>query len=171
MAGSAVADPAPVSVGVKIDKSSRHSKITGDFAEGLVLYWLSKYGFECARVDHTGIDLIARNPKTHEVMGISVKSRCRNAGKEGQYLSIPNDNFDKVRGACKAFGCVPYFAIVVDERDKITVFILSMDKLLEMFPPRERVSGWKMTPKHVEAYLADPEIRVVSFRYETLRWW
>ena len=41
-------------------KSSRHSKITGDFAEGFVLYLLSKRGFECARVDHMGIDLIAR---------------------------------------------------------------------------------------------------------------
>jgi hypothetical protein len=31
---------------MEISKSTRHSKITGDFAEGLVLYWLSKYGFE-----------------------------------------------------------------------------------------------------------------------------
>ncbi len=39
---------------MELSKSSRHSKITGDFAEHLVLYWLSKYGFECAKVDHTG---------------------------------------------------------------------------------------------------------------------
>ena len=58
---------------IKISKSTRHSKITGDFAEGLVLYWLSKHGFECARVDHTGMDLIARNPRNKELMGISVK--------------------------------------------------------------------------------------------------
>jgi hypothetical protein len=55
-----------------IHKSSRHSKITGDFAENLILYWLSKYGFECAKVDHTGIDLLARNPVNDELMGISV---------------------------------------------------------------------------------------------------
>jgi hypothetical protein len=60
---------------MNITKSSRHSKIAGDFGEALVLYWLSKHGFECARVDHTGLDLIARNPNTEEVMGISVKSR------------------------------------------------------------------------------------------------
>ena len=80
----------------------------------LMLYWLSKYGFECALVDHTGIDIIARNKKTKELMGISVKSRSRNTGKEGQYLSIPNDTFPKVEAACKAFGCIPYFAVVVD---------------------------------------------------------
>jgi hypothetical protein len=34
---------------------------SGDFAEHLILYWLSKYGYESARVDHTGIDLTARN--------------------------------------------------------------------------------------------------------------
>lgn len=88
---------------VRIQKSSRHSKITGNFAESLVLYWLSKYGFECAHVDHVGIDLIARNPHSGELMGISVKSRSRNEGKEGQYLSIPNDNFDKIEAACGAF--------------------------------------------------------------------
>jgi len=44
-----------------------HEKLTPlqdcrDFGESLVLYWLSKHGFECAKVDHTGIDLIANNP-------------------------------------------------------------------------------------------------------------
>jgi transposase InsO family protein len=67
---------------MKIKKSTRHAKITGDFGEALVLYWLSKYGFECAAVDHTGIDIIARNPHTKEVMGISVMRRSRNEGAE-----------------------------------------------------------------------------------------
>jgi hypothetical protein len=44
---------------IEMTKSSRHSKITGDFAEALIVYW---YGFECARIDHTGMDVIARNP-------------------------------------------------------------------------------------------------------------
>ncbi len=78
-----------------IDKSSRHSKITGDFAEGLVLYWLSKHGFESARVDHTGIDLIARNPSANELMGVSVKSRSRQVGTEKDYIGIRNDNFER----------------------------------------------------------------------------
>ncbi|MBK8382508.1 MAG: hypothetical protein IPL16_11595 [Ignavibacteria bacterium] len=66
----------------EIYKSTRHSKITGDFAEGLVMYWLSKHGFETARVDHTGIDLISKNPITKELMGISAKSRSRSPGTE-----------------------------------------------------------------------------------------
>jgi Holliday junction resolvase-like predicted endonuclease len=65
-----------------MQKSSRHSKITGNFGEALTLYWLSKRGFECADVDHTGIDLIARRPLSEEVLGISVNCRSRSEGTE-----------------------------------------------------------------------------------------
>jgi Holliday junction resolvase-like predicted endonuclease len=160
-------DSAPM----KVTKSSRHSKITGDFAEHLVLYWLSRNGFECARVDHTGIDLIARNPHTHEVMGISVKGRSRDEGTAGAHLTIRGDNFEKAKSACEAFNCMPYFAIVVDQDAEILLFILSMEKLLAMFPPGTRASAWKMSPQWINRYLADPEIRHVRFRYETLQWW
>lgn len=57
-------------------------KITGDFTERLLLYFLSKHEFECMYVDHTGIDLIARNGVTGELMGISVKERSRVKGKK-----------------------------------------------------------------------------------------
>ena len=136
-----------------------------------MLYWLSKYGFEAARVDHTGIDLIARNRKTHEIMGVSVKSRSRNTGKEGQYVSIPNENFEKAKAACHAFGCTPYFAVVVDEADVIWLFITSMRHLLELFPKGKRVSGWKMTDKHITQYLADPQIKCAQLCCRTRKWW
>lgn len=156
---------------MKVTKSSRHSKITGDFAERLVLYWLSKYGFECAYVDHVGLDIIARNLHTDEVMGISVKSRSRNTGKEGTYLSIPNDNLAKLESACRAFGCQPYFAVVVDEADRITVFILSKSHLVKILPPGEKVISWKMNKTWVQKYEADPEIKMFKFMTDTTRWW
>lgn len=156
---------------IEINKSSRHSKITGDFSESLVLYWLSKHGFECANIDHTGIDILAKNPITHELMGISVKSRSRNEGKEGQYLSIPNDNFSKVEEACLTFECISYFAIVIDEDGKIKIFILSMEKLLDYFPMGEKVSGWKMSKKWIEKYNMDNQIIKVEFDYQTINWW
>lgn len=156
---------------MKIQKSTRHSKITGDFAEGIILYWLSKYGFECANVDHTGIDIIARNSLTNELMGISVKSRSRNEGKEGQYLSILNDNFSKVDEACKAFDCKPYFALVIDEENKIKVFILSKKRLLEYFPMGNRVSGWKMSKSWIRKYNEDDNIIKIEFDYNTKNWW
>lgn len=156
---------------MKVQKSSRHSKITGDFAEHLILYWLSKYGFECAKVDHTGIDLIARNSITKEVMGISVKSRSRNEGKEGSYLTIPNENFIKIDNACTAFGCVPYFALVIDEETTIKVFILSRDRLLQYFPMGQNAVGWKMTKSWIEKYNSDNEIIKILFEHNTMNWW
>lgn len=156
---------------MKIQKSTRHSKITGDFAENLILYWLSKYGFECANVDHTGIDLLARNPVTKELMGVSVKSRSRNEGKEGQYLSIPNDNFEKIENACKTFNCVPYFALVIDEETTIKVYILSEAKLLQYFDKKQRAVGWKMSKSWIEKYNSDDQIIKIYFDYQTHDWW
>ena len=78
---------------MKLAKSSRHSEITGDFGESILLYLLSRHGFECARVDHTGIDLIARRPNSREVLGISVKSRSRQTGTGRSHLALPHDGF------------------------------------------------------------------------------
>lgn len=155
----------------QIIKSSRHSKITGDFAEHLVLYWLSKHGFECARVDHTGIDLIARNPHTHEVMGISVKSRSRNPGTETTSISIHTLDVQKAITACDAFRCKTYFAIAADIKNKIIVFILPISKLRKLFPNSKNVYAWRMTEKYLQQYYSDPEIKIFELSTKTHSWW
>jgi len=156
---------------MEILKSSRHSKITGDFGEALVLCWLSKHGFECARVDHTGIDIIARNPRTAELMGISVKSRSRSTGTGGTFVSIPNENFAKATAACDAFGCVPYFAVVVDADDTIRTYLVSMEHLLEVHPMRKTTSAWSMHTRALEAYASDSAIKCFEFHTGTSCWW
>ena len=156
---------------MKIKKSTRHAKITGDFGEAVVLYWLSKYGFECASVDHTGIDIIARNPHTKEVMGISVKSRSRAEGMEKESVTIPNDNFGKAEVACAAFGCVPYFAIVIDAGEVIRGFLLPMSRLLTLFPKSKNASNWKMTERYLKSFAQDHEIQTFEFQTKIARWW
>jgi len=90
-----------------VEKSSRHAKITGDFGESVVLYWLSRSGFECARVDHTGIDLIAKRPRSEERLGISVKTRSRVPGTETDSVNIGQArDLARVVEACSAFQCV-----------------------------------------------------------------
>lgn len=156
---------------MKINKSSRHSKIAGDFGETLVLYWLSKHGFECAKVDHTGIDLIALNPHTKERMGISVKSRTRTAGAENEFVKLPADDFDKIDEACRAFGCQPYFAVVVDAAETIHVFITSVAHALQLYPRTAAGSGWRMSPARLAEYARDPEVMTFELQIKEGQWW
>ena len=136
-----------------------------------MLYWLSKYGFECAKVDHTGIDIIARNPHTNEVMGISVKSRTRNVGAEKEYVRLPMDDFEKIEAACKAFNCLPYFAVIVDAGDTIRVFITSVTRALQLYPLTPAGSGWRMSPAHLAKYASDSEVMFFEFQSKYGRWW
>ena len=156
----------------KSDKSSRHSKIAGDFGEALVLYWLSKHRFECAKVDHTGIDLIATNPKTKERMGISVKSRTRTEGTEKDFVRIPAGDFNKIKDACENFGGLqPYFAVVVDAGDMIRVFITSVAYASQLYPRTPAGSGWRMSPAHLAKYASDSEVMMFELRTKTKQWW
>jgi len=54
----------------------------------LVCNWLSRSGFEVMPVDHTGIDIIAYNPSTKQRLGITVKSRTREEGKERSKVNL-----------------------------------------------------------------------------------
>jgi hypothetical protein len=152
-------------------KSSGHSKIVGDFAEALVLYWLSKYGYECARIDHTGIDLIARLPAVPHIMGISVKCRDRYDHYERASITLPPDGFVKARKACHDFSCAPYYAIVVDAASVVRCFVLSLDHL-------ESVAGgtpgtkryWRMGSKDISRYDADPLIQGFVLQTASCSW-
>jgi Holliday junction resolvase-like predicted endonuclease len=156
---------------MRIRKSTRHSRITGDFGESLVLYWLSKSGFECARVDHTGIDLIARRPDSREIMGISVKSRSRNQGKEGTSLNVLKPDIEKARKASDAFGCRPYFAFVVDAGGVIRVFILSVPDLLRIRPGGKKVSAWSMSDAQLQRYRDNRRVMWFELAARDGRWW
>ena len=152
-------------------KSSRHSKITGDFAEALVLYWLSRDGFECMRVDHTGIDLLARNRHTDELMGISVKSRSRYTGTEYGAVSIKSADLDKAAAACKTFACSPYFAIVVDGGERLWLFLTSLEHMKQVVKLGVGKVHWGMTKDHIEHYLGASAIKCVEFTAATRCWW
>jgi hypothetical protein len=104
-------------------------------------------------------------------MEISVKSRTRNEGKEEDYITIPNEDFDKADVACKAFGCIPYFAIVVDAGGTIRGFILPIAHLLEICPKRKLASGWKMSRAYIDEYSKDKQIKSFVFKTETMNWW
>jgi len=163
-------DSAAPRVVTRYPKSSRHSKLTGDFGEALVLYWLSRHGYECALVDHTGIDIIARAPDGNTVMGISVKSRSRNPGTEKTGVSIHRADLAKAERACEAFRCVPYFAVVVDAANTIQVFLLAEARLLELYPRGGKTISWQMTERRIKEYREDPHVRHFAFTVSAGNW-
>jgi Holliday junction resolvase-like predicted endonuclease len=135
-------------------RSSRHSKITGDFAERLVLYWLSKSGYECVWVDHTGIDIIAA-AKDETLIGISVQCRSRISGRGRESVSL--HDFEKTREACRPFRCDPYSAIVVDRDGTIACYLVPLDHL-EQIAGAKIVRQWRMSDKFLKACQDDQKI-------------
>src|ERR1039458_8048564 len=129
---------------MKLTKSSRHSKITGDFGEAIVLYLLSRHGFECGRVDRTGT--------------------------ENSHLALPHEGFVKAKAACDAFGCTPYLALVIDAGDRIRVFLLSLRHLQKLFPGGRKVSAWQMSDAFLKKYYADPRIAIFELATRGEKW-
>jgi hypothetical protein len=141
-----------------MEKSSRHSEITGDFAEALVLYWLSKSGYECACVDHTGIDLIACKKDGSQRLGISVQGRSRHAGTEKKHVNL--HPFENAREACRSFGCDPFSAIVVDGANVIRCFLLPLDHLEQIATGKKGTTRyWLMSEEFLEKRRTDPKVR------------
>ena len=151
-------------------KSTRHAKITGDFGESAILYYLSLSGFECARVDHTGIDLIARSARLPQPYGISVKARSRAPGTESTALNLYKKDFPKLEAACEAFGCTPYVGLVFDSSDYLRVYVLQLAHLRKLAPGGAKVIAWPMSPTKVAAYAEDPAIMSIEWRRIASRW-
>jgi hypothetical protein len=143
-------------------KSSRHSKITGDFGEHLIKYWLSRRGFETAIIDHIGIDLISNRPKKR--LGISVKMRSKIKDNKIGTLNIEVAAIKKVTDACKAFGCVPYFAIVADQNGRITAILISLKELLKLYPKANKIIAFGLSDNQVRKYKANKKIEFFELR-------
>lgn len=121
--------------------SSNHKQITGDFAEHLTMYWLSKKGIECTHVRHTGIDIIASFGSVR--WGISVKARSRKDWQENYGFTInkPYEHIQKVKKACFHFGCKEYFAFILDQKSEVTCYLITLDTVLKHYNPSEKLKS------------------------------
>jgi hypothetical protein len=162
---------------MEIEKGPRHQKIIGDFGEGVLLNWVSRSGFEVCLADHTGLDVIAYHPATKKRLGISVKSRTRNVGKENTHVNMmsyqkgKNDR-QKLLDACKAFACEPWLAVYVETLDSADLYLTSLAHYDEKYRSREgrALDDWKMGNKYTEEYDKDPEVKHVRMTFRTTNW-
>jgi Holliday junction resolvase len=162
---------------MEIIKSSRHRKIIGDCGENIICNWLSRSGFEVIRVDHTGIDLIAYDNQTKQRMGITVKSRTRDIGKEDNSVNLfsyqkgKNDS-KKLLDACQAFACEPWIAIYVETSKFADIYLTSLMNYEEKYRTRidKAIDDWKMTKVYKKIYINDPEVKYIRIEFQKINW-
>jgi len=162
---------------MEIIKSTRHQKIIGDFGEALLCNWFSRPGFEVTIVDHTGIDIVAYNPKTRQRLGVSVKSRTRQKGKEAvpvnlfSYRKGKNDR-QKVLNACNAFACEAWIAMYVESSDFADLYLLTLEHydLKYRGNPDRAIDTWKMGDKYKKIYECDPNLKHIHMAFYKESW-
>ena len=161
----------------EISKGPRHQKIIGDFGENLICNWLSRSGFEVAIVDHTGIDIVAYNPSTEQRLGITVKSRTRDAGKEENSVNLlsyqkTKSDRQKLIDACNAFACEPWIAVYVETREYADVYLTSLRNFDEKHrsSKAKAIEAWRMTEKHKERYREDSDVHHIRIEFHVTNW-
>lgn len=132
---------------MEMNKGLRHTKILGDFGESLISNWLSRSGFEVVFVDHTGIDLIAYHRSTGQRIGITVKSRARESGKDNDSVNVfhqrKNDRA-KVMDACLAFACIPWIGVYVEGENYANIYLTSLENYDAKYRrPEKVVDVWR----------------------------
>jgi hypothetical protein len=166
-----------VSETAEIDKSSRHSKIIGEFGEAFLCNWLSRSGFEVTLADHTGLDVIAYHRATARRLGITVKSRTRGAGREAASVNIffnrkPNGDRAKLRASCQAFACEPWVAVYVETAREADLYLMSLEHFDTEYCPNKScaIDAWRMGAKNRECYDQDMNVQHIHLEFKTANW-
>lgn len=161
----------------KIKKSSRHQKIIGQFGEQLICNWLSRSGFEVSLVDHVGIDIVAYNPNANKRIGITVKSRTRNEGKENDSVNILSNrekynDREKIKKACDVFTCKPWIAVYVETLSYADVYLTSLKNYDKKYRGNKNraVDVWSMHHEIIDKYDEDTEVIHLRIKFAANNW-
>ena len=162
---------------MEIAKSTRHQKIIGDYGENLICNWLSRSGFEVTIVDHTGIDIIAFNPKSKKRIGMTVKSRTRLSGTEKETVNIfsyrnNKDDREKTLPACITFACEPWIAIYVETKESADIYLTSLKNYDKKYRGNTNKANddWKMTKLAKMKYDKDPGVKHICMNFNSTNW-
>jgi len=149
-------------------RSTRHSKVSGQFGEILVAYLLSKEGFEVAQVDHTGLDILAVNPKSNRRLGISVKNRTRDAKSANSPVHFHLGDLKWLEEACRIFSVDPFVAAVVDRPIDdswwLTLWLMPLSRARELNRQSGGILAFAVSPAAEMKYRALPDAHFVSWK-------
>jgi Holliday junction resolvase-like predicted endonuclease len=155
-----------------ISKSTRHSKIIGEFGEHFVCDSLSKSNFEVLRVDHTGIDIIAYDKTNKKRLGITVKSRTRasdNVKESVNVFSKRKNDRKKLLDACEYFVCEPWVAVYSENEEGADLYLVDLSTF-DKYHGGKAVEQWKMSKVSKQGYLKDPNIKHISIKLDNQKW-
>ncbi len=161
----------------KIDKSSTHSDVTGKLGEYLVLYFLSKYGFEIIHANQVGIDVIASKDSTG-VIGIGVVMASKLEGNESEGRTLKGSLYNKIVNTCEKFNCEPWIAIVFDipgnESGSIKIVLMKLEKFVtkDFYPyfKEGKDINVRSSEKNLERLRSDPDVFNISMNYDKSKW-
>ena len=127
---------------------TRAPKHIGDFGEGLVTYTLIRKGFEVAKVDHVGADLIAEfNGKR---FAISVKARLYRIGSvENRGVIIKESDIDKLNYFSDQFGMTSLFAHACSIADDKIIHLVIIPVSLIPDVMTKTKEGYRKDIKHL----------------------
>lgn len=127
---------------------TRAPKQFGDFGEGLVTYTLIRKGFEVAKVDHVGADLIAEHKGRR--YAISVKSRMYRSGSvETKGVLLKQDDIDKLEFFSAQFGMAPLFAHVCSIADDKVIHLVMFPVSIVSLVMSETKEGYRRDIRHL----------------------
>lgn len=161
-----------------IAKGTRHSQVIGTFGERLVCNFLSRSGFEVAFVDQAGMDIVAYNRASKLRIGITVKSRTRYAGTEGESVNLfshqkGKDDQEKLVNTCEAFAADPWIAVYVETEETADLYLTRLKNYESKYRSKRSraVDDWKMTEAHKKQYRSDRNVKHVRFKFHPRHWW
>jgi hypothetical protein len=138
-----------------------------DFLEGFLFYWFSEHGFKCAKVERNGIDFLARNLATKELLGIAIRS----ANPTEDRVVVSRENLDDARASCAGFDAVPWFAFAAVGAGSTLFFVTGAERLLDMFAAGMDAVEWSLGPEAQLGYRADPTVMSIEVNHKAWRWW
>lgn len=157
--------------------STRHRKIVGEYGKHLVCNWVSRSGFEVTIADHTGLDLIAYDPRAKKRLGITVKTRSRIKQSEHHPVTLfkkyrnKTDDRQKLLDACKAFGCEPWLAVYVETADFADLYLTSLAHYDATYRGEGKaVDNWSMSRRRKKQYANDPEVKHIMMKFQETNW-
>jgi len=162
---------------MEITKGPRYQKIIGDFGESLICNWLSRSGFEVILADYTGLDIVAYHQSNHQRLGITVKSRTRDVGKEDAPVNVfsyqgKKDDRCKLTDACQAFACEPWIAIYVETTKYAEIYLTSLENYDQKYRGTDgrAIDDWKMRAEFRKKYKMDPLVKHIRIDFDLSDW-